>query len=79
MVRALDSESRVPCSKLPVGSKVDSAFHPSEVYKVSTRNFWERMLFFISMLFIICCRVLEIERRGQDPTNIHDEELFKNG
>ena len=23
------------------GSKVDSAFHPSEVDKMSTRNFWE--------------------------------------
>ena len=23
------------------GSKVDSAFHPSEVGKMSTRNFWE--------------------------------------
>ena len=31
----------VPCSKPPGGSKVDSAFHPSEVDKMSTRNFWE--------------------------------------
>ena len=23
------------------GSKVDSAFHPSEVDEISTRNFWE--------------------------------------
>ena len=31
----------IPCSK-PLGdSKVDSAFHPSEVDKMSTRNFWE--------------------------------------
>ena len=30
-----------PCSKPPGGFKVDSAFHPSEVDKVSTRNFWE--------------------------------------
>ena len=31
----------VPCSKPLAGSKVDSAFHPSEVDKMSTRNFWE--------------------------------------
>ena len=31
----------VPCSKPPGGSKVDSAFHPSEVDKMSTSNFWE--------------------------------------
>ena len=30
----------VPCSKPLGGSKVDSAFHPSEVDKVSTRNVW---------------------------------------
>ena len=30
----------VPCSKPLGSSKVDSAFHPSEVDKVSTRNFW---------------------------------------
>ena len=31
----------IPCSK-PLGdSKVDSAFHPSEVDKMSTTNFWE--------------------------------------
>ena len=30
----------VPCSKPLGGSKVDSAFHPFEVDKVSTRNFW---------------------------------------
>ena len=31
----------VPCSK-PLGvSKVDLAFHPSEVDKMSTMNFWE--------------------------------------
>ena len=30
-----------PCSKPLGGSKVDSAFHPSEVGKMSTRNFWE--------------------------------------
>ena len=35
------SNPGVPCSKLPSGSKVDSAFHPSEVGKMSTRNFWE--------------------------------------
>ena len=31
----------VPCSKPLGGSKVDSAFHPSEVDKMSTRKFWE--------------------------------------
>ena len=31
----------VPYSKPLCGSKVDSAFHPSEVDKMSTRNFWE--------------------------------------
>ena len=27
--------------RMMCGSKVDSAFHPSEVDKMSTRNFWE--------------------------------------
>ena len=31
----------VLCSKPLGGSKVDSAFHPSKVDKISTRNFWE--------------------------------------
>ena len=31
----------VPCSKPLGGSRVDSAFHPLEVDKMSTRNFWE--------------------------------------
>ena len=31
----------VPCWKPVGGSKVDSACHPSEVDKVSNRNFWE--------------------------------------
>ena len=31
----------VPCSKPLGGSKIDSAFHPSDVDKMSTRNFWE--------------------------------------
>ena len=31
----------VLCSKPLGGSEVDSAFHPSEVVKMSTRNFWE--------------------------------------
>ena len=34
MGKALDSQSRGPVLK------VDSAFHPSKVDKVSTRNFW---------------------------------------
>ena len=41
VVKALNSQSsRVP--KKPLGgSKIDSAFHRSEVDKISTRNFWE--------------------------------------
>ena len=31
----------LPCSKPLGGSKVDSAFHPSKVDKMSTKNFWE--------------------------------------
>ena len=31
----------VLCSKPLGGSKVDSAFHPSKVDKMSTRSFWE--------------------------------------
>ena len=40
MVKALDFQ----CSK-PLGDfKVDSAFHPSEVDKMSTRNIWELVI-----------------------------------
>ena len=39
VVKALDYQ--VPCSKPLGGSKVDSVFHPSEVDKMNTRNFWE--------------------------------------
>ena len=39
--KALDSQSRVLYIKLLSGSKVDSAFHPSDVDKMSTRNFWD--------------------------------------
>ena len=39
--KALDSKSRVLYLKLLSGSKVDSAFHPSDVDKMSTRNFWD--------------------------------------
>ena len=41
VVKTLDSQSRAPCLKPLGGSKVDSAFHPSEVDKMSTMNFWE--------------------------------------
>ena len=42
VVKALDSQSRGPVFQKPLGgSKVDSAFHPSEVGKMSTKNFWE--------------------------------------
>ena len=34
-------DAGVLCSKPLGGSKVDSGFHPSEVDKMSTRNFWE--------------------------------------
>ena len=40
-VKALDSQTRGPRSKPLDGSKVDSAFQPSKVNKMSTRNFWE--------------------------------------
>ena len=39
VVKALDSQPRGPGSKPLGGPKVDSAFHSSEVDKVSTRNF----------------------------------------
>ena len=35
------SNPGVPCSKTLGGSKVDSAFHPSDVDQMSTRNFRE--------------------------------------
>ena len=41
VVKALDSQSRGPCSKPPGGSKVDSAFHPSEIDKMSIGYVWE--------------------------------------
>ena len=41
VVKALDFQSRGPVLKTIGGSKVDSAFHPSEVDKMSTRNIWE--------------------------------------
>ena len=39
--KALVSNPGVRCSKALVGFKIDSAFHPFEVDKMSTRNFWE--------------------------------------
>ena len=41
VVKVLDSNPGVLCSKPLGGSKVDSDFHPSEVDKMSTGNFWE--------------------------------------
>ena len=41
VVKLLDSQSRSLMVKPLAGSEVDSAFHPSEVDKISTRNFWE--------------------------------------
>ena len=39
-VKALDSQSRGSAFKTLGGSKVVSAFHPLEVEKMSSRNFW---------------------------------------
>ena len=41
VVKGLDSNPGVPCSKQLGGSKVDLAVHPSEVDKIRTSNFWE--------------------------------------
>ena len=41
VVKALDSQSRVPFSKPLGGSKVNSVFHHSEIDKMSTSYFWE--------------------------------------
>ena len=41
VVKVLESQSRDQCSKPLGGSKVDSAFHPAKVDKMSTENFWE--------------------------------------
>ena len=41
MVKTLDSQPGIPCSKPLGGSKVDSVFHPSEVDKMNTGSYWE--------------------------------------
>ena len=41
VVKALDSQSRVPSSKPLGGSKNNPAFHPSKVDQMSSRNFWD--------------------------------------
>ena len=41
MVKALIPNPRVLFSKPLGGSKVDLAFHPFDVDKMSARNFWE--------------------------------------
>ena len=41
MVKGLDSQSRGLWFKTLGGSKVNSAFHPSEVDQLSTINSWE--------------------------------------
>ena len=41
VVKALNSQSGIPYSKPLGGSKVSSAFHPSDIDQMSTRNFWE--------------------------------------
>ena len=40
-LRCWTANAGVPYSKPMGGSKVDSAFHPSEVNKMSTKNFWD--------------------------------------
>ena len=41
VVKVLDSQPGILCSKPLNGSKVDSAFYPSKIDQMSTRNFWE--------------------------------------
>ena len=41
VVKALDSQFRGPVFKTTGWLQGRSAFHPSEVNKMSTRNFWE--------------------------------------
>ena len=41
VIKVLDSNPGIPGSKPLGGSKVNSAGHPSEVDKISTRNLWE--------------------------------------
>ena len=41
VVKALDFQSRGRVFKTTGDSKVDSAFHPSNINKMSTTNFWE--------------------------------------
>ena len=44
VIKVVDSQSRGPVFLKPLGgSKVDSAFHLSEVDPMSARNFWERI------------------------------------
>ena len=43
----------VPCSKPLGGSKVDSAFHLSEVDKISTSNFWELKVALLKMALVL--------------------------
>ena len=40
-LRCWIANPEVSCSKPLDGSKVDSVFDPSEVDRMSTRNFWE--------------------------------------
>ena len=41
VVKVLDPNPGIPDSKTLGGSKVNSAVHPSEVDKISTRNLWK--------------------------------------
>ena len=41
MVKMIDSQLRRPVFKPLGGSTVDSAFHPSEIDKMSRSHFWQ--------------------------------------
>ena len=41
MVKMIDSQLRRPVFKPRGGSTVDSAFHPSEIDKMSRSHFWQ--------------------------------------
>lgn len=41
VIKGLDSQAGVPSSKPLAGCKVDSAFRPTKVNHMSTRNFFE--------------------------------------
>ena len=48
-LRCWISNPGVQCSKPLGGSKIDSAFHPSKVDKISTRNIWGHKVYFLNV------------------------------